>query len=487
MWDSDPLSVGATPLQQWIDGVQQFENPTNLSKPLTPPLLSTISNRNNEISEITTGVQDLHNEEPTELSASETLVLKGVTQILLPGHEQTLSSSQTNDENVVVIQNAKIICIGPCTSHLTSNTNLTTLSLSQGHLTPTLTSFGSLLGLEEIAGEPATSDGSNSHSSFSAAIDGLSFDGKNLHAAFAHGVTRAITAPKFGGADHKGIGVAFRTGAKHALEKGAVIEEAVGLHYTLSKQEGTPSLSSAVDELRGKLFKALRSGSTKQQEEVSNDDANDDEQTLEARSWAKVVQGEMPLIVGVHSADLIASLVRLKSEVDRAMLKRAQSSTESRTEGQAKSLRLIILGGAEAHLLAPELASANIGVILSPLFSYAATWDQRRALTGAPLTNGTAVDALYFAGVKVAIGVDEDWEARDLFLQAGIVRTNSMGKINDTEALGMVSSKIWEMVGLEGHEEGSLNEFVVHEGDPLGIESRVRVVVDGMGGVKVWS
>lgn len=469
--------------------MQQFENPTNLSKPLTPPLLSTINDKNNEISETTTGKQDLHDEEPTELSASQTLVLKGITRILLPGHEQTLSSSPAVDDNdnVVIIQNSKIICIGPCTAHLTSNTNLTTLSLSQGHLTPTLTSFGSLLGLEEIAGEPATSDGSNTPGSFSAAIDGLSFDGKNLHAAFAHGVTRAITAPKFGGTDHKGIGVAFRTGAKHALEKGAVIEEAVGLHYTLSKQEGTPSLSSAVDELRGKLFKALRSGSAEQQKEVSNDDANDDEQTLEARSWAKVVQGEMPLIVGVHSADLIASLVRLKSEVDRAMLKRSHSSTESRTAEQAKSLRLIILGGAESHLLAPELASANIGVILSPLFSYAATWDQRRALTGAPLTNGTAIDVLYSAGVNVAIGVDEDWEARDLFLQAGIVRTNSMGKINDTEALGMVSSKIWEMMGLKAHEDVGSDEYVVHERDPLGIESRVRVVVDGRGGVKIWS
>lgn len=32
VWDSDPLSVGATPVQVWIDGTSQFESPVELSK-----------------------------------------------------------------------------------------------------------------------------------------------------------------------------------------------------------------------------------------------------------------------------------------------------------------------------------------------------------------------------------------------------------------------------------------------------------------------
>ena len=33
VWDSDPLSVGATPVQVWIDGAPQFKDPVELEKP----------------------------------------------------------------------------------------------------------------------------------------------------------------------------------------------------------------------------------------------------------------------------------------------------------------------------------------------------------------------------------------------------------------------------------------------------------------------
>ena len=56
-------------------------------------------------------------------------------------------------------------------------------------------------------------------------------------------------------------------------------------------------------------------------------------------------------MVETNSADIIATLVHLKRQVEE------QTHT---------SLRLTILGGAEAHLLASELAEANIGVLLSP-------------------------------------------------------------------------------------------------------------------------
>ncbi|CAK4031476.1 carbohydrate esterase family 9 [Lecanosticta acicola] len=451
VWDSDPLSVGSTPLQVFIDGVPQFQIPTNFSKPLTPPL-ETID-------------RDDLGEDPVEI---EDVVLTGVTRILLPGHEQTWSSP-TN----VAIKGSRIVCVGECASHL--QTSLKTLDLQDGHIAPGLTAFGSLLGLEEIAAEEDTSDGANDQSSFSAAIDGLSFEGKNLRAALSHGVTRAITAPKFGGsADHKGLSVGFRLGARHSLAGHAVFNAGVGAHYTLAKQERTPSVSSAIEELRVKLMKGVAS---------SNSSKTEEEKTLEEKVVERVVGEEgLPLIIGVHSADIIASLLRLKGQVEEAMNKK-RSGNDS--PGTAAHLRVVILGGAEAHLVAKELAEAGVGVVLAPLFSYATSWDQRRALTGAPLTNATTIDVLHAAGVTVAIGVDEDWEARDLFLQAGIVQANSRGKINETEALALVSSNIYELMGMEADDAGDW-EFVVSEGHPFQIESRVRAVADGTGKVSVW-
>ena len=62
-------------------------------------------------------------------------------------------------------------------------------------------------------------------------------------------------------------------------------------------------------------------------------------------------QGEIPLVIEVNSADIIATLVQLKQEVE------GKIGTE---------LKMTIIGGAEAHLLATELAEAKVGVVLFP-------------------------------------------------------------------------------------------------------------------------
>ena len=53
----------------------------------------------------------------------------------------------------------------------------------------------------------------------------------------------------------------------------------------------------------------------------------------------------------VHSADIMATLVALKREVE---------------ERTGKQMKLTLTGATEAHLLAKELGEADIGVILAP-------------------------------------------------------------------------------------------------------------------------
>ena len=43
------------------------------------------------------------------------------------------------------------------------------------------------------------------------------------------------------------------------------------------------------------------------------------------------------------------------------------------------SLRLTILGGGEAHILARELGESGVGVILNPVRPFPADWDRRRS------------------------------------------------------------------------------------------------------------
>lgn len=76
-----------------------------------------------------------------------------------------------------------------------------------------------------------------------------------------------------------------------------------------------------------------------------------------------MMQGIIPLVVEAHSADIIATLVLLKKEVERK-------------EGNA--IKLTITGAAEAHLIAKELGEANVGVIVNPSRPFPYVWEDRR-------------------------------------------------------------------------------------------------------------
>ena len=65
----------------------------------------------------------------------------------------------------------------------------------------------------------------------------------------------------------------------------------------------------------------------------------------------------------VDSADIIASLMALKKEVE---------------ETTGSSLKMTITGATEAHILAKELAEAKIGVILNPVRPFPYFWDAKR-------------------------------------------------------------------------------------------------------------
>jgi len=451
VWDSDPLSVGATPVQVWIDGTAQYENPVELEKPFDAHV------------DVPKDVQ-ITTDEPVPASD---LIITGISRSFVP--QGSTSATEKNQKSTVVISNGKITCIGICTEETKASqkSGAKTISLKNGHITKPFTAFGSLLGLNVIDAETVTDNG-GSADVFSRGVDGLILDNKKLHYAHKYGVTRAISAPKYSSAaTHQGTSVGFRTGAKHPLQRGAVFLEDAAVHYTLDlhAKTGSTSVSNAVGTLRRKLLTAVKSNGT-------TEDSYSETAFLE-----KVVSGNLALAITAHSADVIAAILKVKSTVDEAIA----------SERGGKGFRLVIIGGAESFIVADELAAADVGVVLSPLFSYRTTWDQRRALTGAPLTNGTAVDVLIDAGVTVAIGLEEDWVVRDLGLLAGIVYKNGGGKIDEAQALDLVGSNVYEILGLkDSADEKDINEFLIFEGSPLEVGARVKVVADGLGEVKVY-
>lgn len=436
VWDSDPLSLGAAPVQVWIDGTAQFENPVELDKSFLKPASTP------------RGAVDIP-EEPITVSD---VVFTGISTSLLSDAQE----GKFDVENITVaISQGKIQCIGSCTNELQSAAKSDTkiVHLKNGYISKSFVAFGTMIGLNAIDSEKDTDNGQSTEN-FSRGVDGLRLDTKKLHFAHRYGVTRAISAPKYTEKEtHFGTSVGFRTNALHVLEEDAIFADDAAVHYTLdnrSKSSGG-SISAALGSLRHKLLKAVDAPNT------TAADAFTEEAYLK-----KVVDGEIPLSITIHTADGIASVLNLKKQIESA---------------SGSIIKLVIIGGAESHLVADEIAAANVGVVLSPLFSYRTKWDQRRALTGAPLSNGTAIDKLVDAGVVAAIGLEEDWLIRDMATLAAVVYTNGEGRIGKKDALDLVSTNVYKMLGLAAPE--AAGDFVIYEGSPLEVGAQVKAIGSG--------
>ncbi|KAI0710591.1 carbohydrate esterase family 9 protein [Earliella scabrosa] len=473
LWDSHPLALGATPQQVWIDAIPQLATPHTLSKSDSFQSLPKVPNFDAEAKEALEydGLPPL---EP-QPSVTHTVIFANVSSALVRtdsagsvGVEELAPSDGSRTGKMwAVVEGGRLVCADAPSSECVHSAlrqhsaDVEVIDLQGGSITPGLTTFGSPLGLEEISGEISTRDGTapdgltssvpslaGGGSALIRASDGLQFGTRHALLAYRSGITAAVVAPTSDGL-LAGLSTAFATGALHKLQDGAIIQEAGTVHVSVHPG-GTQSVSTQIAALR-RLLLSQTDGEL-------------------GRAFEQIRKGAAPLVIDVDSADIMATLIALKSEAERVL-------------GVSVPLNLTFSGGGEAHLLAKEIGQAGIGVILTQPRPFPKMWDAHKILPGPPLSAKSQIVALLRHNVTVGVGTQNAVMARNTRFDTAWAALDADGLISKEQAVALASTNVEKLLGIE-RKADEVELVATRGGDLLGygkvaaVISPVRGVVD---------
>jgi imidazolonepropionase-like amidohydrolase len=417
--------------------------------------------------------------------SAETIAITGGTVALGDGSEPI-------PNGMVVIRDGKVVAAGNIRMKLPADTQV--IDATGKWVTPGIVAGFSRLGLSEV---DLSADGSDDQTAdkgpFSAAIDvvpGINPRDQTVAVNRADGVTRALVAPVAAKSIFAGQGAVIDTGADMDPITAARKFQFVELGET-GKDKAGGSRPSAYVLFRNALREAAElrryagpissarttAPSAIEQPVVRNPnesrvygiEARRSEDVLltrfDAAALVPVLQGRQYLLVHVERASDILQVIDLKKEFPQ--------------------LRIVIVGATEGWTVADRLAKSGIPVIASAVNDLPASFEQLAATQ-------SNVGRMRSAGVHVSIGMIDDNDTRNLFLErqyagnlVALQRVPGATGVSWGEALAMITSRPAQAIGMGG-EIGSLApgrkaDFVIWSGDPLeGSSAAEQVYIDGV-------
>jgi len=313
-------------------------------------------------------------------------------------------------------------------------------------VTAGLIDVSSSLGVDEIDLEAVTHDndagGTDPVRAAFRAADGYDPRSVLVPVARLGGVTSALVVPAGGLVS----GQAAWVDLHGATQAEAVVRAPAAMVATLDGPAG-----AALRRLR-ELLEDARRFATHREAWEKNQSRVFPWSRLDLEALRPVVEREIPLVVAADRASDLEALARFAGE---------------------QSVRVIVRGGAEAHLLAERLAAAGVGVIVDPLVYGPGSYDQLHARPD----NAARLAA---AGVTVAISTFSGHNLRKLRQLAGNAVREGLPWTAALDAITVAPAKLF---GLEQHGAllpGAVGNVVVWSGDPLEIGTRVeRLFIHG--------
>jgi len=362
----------------------------------------------------------------------------------------TNSDAGVLDGGTIIIDGDRIIAVG---ADLDLPADALVLDVGGKWVTPGLFTAFSRVGLVEVEAESSTDDrAAGEGTPFTIALNaeaGFNPSASALGVARRDGLTRAAIVPATGTSLFAGRGAVVNT----SREPDSDVRSAVFIYADFS--------SGGLDYAGGSRSGALAYLEAALDDAISSPrwDDNDDGLVLnrtDAQALRAVARGDIPLMI---AADRASDLLLLADLAERR-----------------SNLRLIVVGGVEAHLAATELANANVAVILDPSANLPQSFDA----IGASFKTAQVLEA---AGVEYAI-VSLSWDstAPGLLTQnAGIAVAHGL---DWAAALDAITGAPARMFGLGDDlgslEVGKLADIVVWDGDPLEVMSGAdRVFIAG--------
>lgn len=323
-------------------------------------------------------------------------------------------------------------------------------------VTPGLFAPWSQIGLVEIGLDNEANDsspeGDYPHSASLDASDAFNPASTLIAINRAGGVTRAVAAPEAGSKMFGGQGaIVDLSGRVNSVNRAGALQSAA-MGYAGAARNGDTRLGAvaafrdAIEEARAY---AANPGGYALRPRMTGLTLND------LKALAPAARGAQPIVVSANGAMDLRTLIKLKAQY---------------------GLNIIVLGGSEGHLVAKELAAAQIPVILNPLRNLPSQFEDLAA---------TQANAARLQAAGVVIGFTDPpsgtHNLRLLPQLAGNAVANGLPYAAALAALTINPARMYGVADRYGSVEiGKAADLVIWDGDPLEVSSRpVAVYIDG--------
>ena len=361
----------------------------------------------------------------------------------------TGTNAGTLNSATVIIIDGKITGVG---INLAPPSDMRTINADGKWLTPGIIAGFTRVGIVEVGAEDSTNDTRASGIDYSVTLrasDGFNPAATTIPVTRIEGITTIMVAPGHSGDLIAGQGfIADTSGAP-----GSISHERAFLYIDLGERGALLSGGS-----RPAAWAFLRGAFADARNYPGRYIANNQGDSLtraDAQAFGRAARGQQLILIGAHRASDLRKIIALKQEYP--------------------NLNLAIVGADEGWLVAAELASADIPVIIDPFSNLPASFAQ----LGATAQNA---QRLIEAGVTTAFAHlgDDSHQARLTPQSAGNAVANGL---SFDDAMAAITSTPAAIFNLDDHGTiaiGNAADLVLWDGDPLEVMSApTLILIDG--------